>query len=136
MPPWAETPAIAHAKFTALSPSGAVGPDAAGAVVVAVGVPAMPGSSACVRMTPARAVIPRQPISLRGPGDQISGARRQKPELVPLDRLAEQFDFTSPRWKGRNTVETCEGILDGHIHAFKSIPIPGGSTGCLPTGVR
>ena len=45
----------------------------------------------------------------------------EKPELVPLDRLAEQFDFAPPRWKGRNTVETCEGILDGKVHAFVAL---------------
>lgn len=42
----------------------------------------------------------------------------EKPELVPLDRLAEMFDFTPPREKGLNTVEACEGILKGEIDAF------------------
>ncbi|HEY2345963.1 MAG TPA: FdhF/YdeP family oxidoreductase [Xanthomonadaceae bacterium] len=40
------------------------------------------------------------------------------PALVPLDRLAQQYGFEPPRGKGLNTVETCEGILDGSVHAF------------------
>ncbi len=42
----------------------------------------------------------------------------EKPELVPLDRLADMFDFNPPREKGLNTVEACEGILKGEIDAF------------------
>ena len=42
----------------------------------------------------------------------------EKPELVPLDRLAEQYSFNPPRKKGLNTVETCEGVLDGSVRAF------------------
>ena len=42
----------------------------------------------------------------------------EKPELVPLDRLAELFDFEPPRDKGRTTVEVCEGMLDGSVKAF------------------
>ena len=42
----------------------------------------------------------------------------EKPELVPLDRLAEQFGFEPPREKGMNTVETCEGILSGTVKSF------------------
>ncbi len=42
----------------------------------------------------------------------------EKPELVPMDRLAEQYGFEPPREKGLNTVETCEAILDGKINAF------------------
>lgn len=42
----------------------------------------------------------------------------EKPELVPLDHLERRFAFTAPRDKGRNTVETCEGILDGSVQAF------------------
>ena len=37
----------------------------------------------------------------------------EKPELVPLDKLRELYDFEPPREKGLNTVEACEGILDG-----------------------
>jgi molybdopterin-dependent oxidoreductase alpha subunit len=42
----------------------------------------------------------------------------EKPELVPLDKLAEIFEFEPPREKGRTTVEVCEGILDGSVKAF------------------
>ena len=42
----------------------------------------------------------------------------EKPELVPLERLAQQFGFEPPREKGLNTVEACEGILAGSVHAF------------------
>ncbi|MGH8184493.1 MAG: FdhF/YdeP family oxidoreductase [Rhodanobacteraceae bacterium] len=40
------------------------------------------------------------------------------PALVPLDRLAEQYGFEPPREKGLNTVECCEGVLDGSVHGF------------------
>ena len=42
----------------------------------------------------------------------------EKPELVPLDRLAELFDFEPPREKGRTTVEVCEGVIDGSVKGF------------------
>ncbi|HEY1300929.1 MAG TPA: FdhF/YdeP family oxidoreductase, partial [Stellaceae bacterium] len=42
----------------------------------------------------------------------------EKPELAPLDKLAEQFGFAPPRDKGRNTVETCEGVLNGEVRGF------------------
>ena len=42
----------------------------------------------------------------------------EKPELVPLDRLGEQFDFEPPRHPGYNTVEACEAILAGKVKAF------------------
>jgi molybdopterin-dependent oxidoreductase alpha subunit len=42
----------------------------------------------------------------------------EKPELVPLDKLAEFYEFEPPRHKGRDTVETCEGILDGSVKGF------------------
>lgn len=42
----------------------------------------------------------------------------EKPELVPLDRLADQFGFTPPRDKGFNTVEACEAIIAGKVSAF------------------
>lgn len=42
----------------------------------------------------------------------------EKPELVPLDKYAKQFGFEPPREKGMNTVETCEGVLDGKVKAF------------------
>lgn len=40
------------------------------------------------------------------------------PTLVPLDRLAAQYGFEPPREKGLNTVEACEGALDGSVHGF------------------
>ena len=42
----------------------------------------------------------------------------EKPELVPLDKLAEMFDFDPPREEGRTTVTVCEGVLDGSVRAF------------------
>jgi molybdopterin-dependent oxidoreductase alpha subunit len=42
----------------------------------------------------------------------------EKPELVPLDKLAEQFDFDPPRDEGLTTVRVCEGVLDGSVRAF------------------
>ena len=42
----------------------------------------------------------------------------EKPELVPMDRLAEQYGFAPPREAGLNTVEACEAILAGGIEAF------------------
>lgn len=42
----------------------------------------------------------------------------EKPELVPLDRLADMFGFEPPREKGMNTVEACEGLIAGKVRAF------------------
>jgi molybdopterin-dependent oxidoreductase alpha subunit len=42
----------------------------------------------------------------------------EKPSLVPLDRLAEQYHFNPPREAGYNTVEACEAILENKIKAF------------------
>jgi len=42
----------------------------------------------------------------------------EKPELAPLDRLADLYGFEPPRTKGLNTVEACEGVLDGSVRAF------------------
>jgi len=42
----------------------------------------------------------------------------EKPELVPLDSLAEQFGFEPPREEGMNTVTACEKILSGEVKAF------------------
>jgi molybdopterin-dependent oxidoreductase alpha subunit len=42
----------------------------------------------------------------------------EKPELVPLDRLAEMFAFEPPRDKGMTTVEACEGLHTGRTRAF------------------
>jgi len=45
----------------------------------------------------------------------------EKPELVPLDRLEKQFGFSAPRHKGRDTVSTIEGLLEGSVRAFISL---------------
>jgi molybdopterin-dependent oxidoreductase alpha subunit len=42
----------------------------------------------------------------------------EKPKLVPLDKLAEQYGFEPPREEGLNTVTACEAMLDGKINAF------------------
>ena len=42
----------------------------------------------------------------------------EKPELVPLDKLEQQFAFTAPRDKGLNTVEACEKIMLRRVQAF------------------
>jgi molybdopterin-dependent oxidoreductase alpha subunit len=42
----------------------------------------------------------------------------EKPELAPLDKLKELYGFEPPRNKGLNTVEACEGILNGTVNAF------------------
>jgi molybdopterin-dependent oxidoreductase alpha subunit len=42
----------------------------------------------------------------------------EKPELVPLDRLREQYGFEPPRKPGLNTVEACEAIIRGEVRAF------------------
>lgn len=42
----------------------------------------------------------------------------EKPELAPLDKLAELYGFEPPREKGLNTVEACEGVLAGRVRAF------------------
>jgi molybdopterin-dependent oxidoreductase alpha subunit len=45
----------------------------------------------------------------------------EKPELVPLDTLAQMFDFEPPRDKGLTTVDACEGIRDGSVKGFVSL---------------
>jgi molybdopterin-dependent oxidoreductase alpha subunit len=42
----------------------------------------------------------------------------EKPELVPLDKLEQQFGFQAPRDTGLNTVEVCEKILSDEVCAF------------------
>jgi molybdopterin-dependent oxidoreductase alpha subunit len=42
----------------------------------------------------------------------------EKPELAPLDKLKELYHFEPPRDKGLNTVEVCEGVLDGSVRGF------------------
>jgi molybdopterin-dependent oxidoreductase alpha subunit len=42
----------------------------------------------------------------------------EKPELVPLDKLAELYRFEPPREKGMNTVESCEAVIHRQAKAF------------------
>ncbi len=42
----------------------------------------------------------------------------EKPDLVPLDKLAELFHFEPPREEGLNTVAACQAIVDGRVDAF------------------
>lgn len=45
----------------------------------------------------------------------------EKPELAPLDKLAEQYGFEPPREKGLNTIEMCEALRDGKLKALVSL---------------
>jgi molybdopterin-dependent oxidoreductase alpha subunit len=42
----------------------------------------------------------------------------EKPELAPLDKLAQLYQFEPPREKGMNTVEVCEAVCAGSVAAF------------------
>lgn len=42
----------------------------------------------------------------------------EKPELAPLDKLAELYGFEPPRKKGLNTVAACRAVIDGKVRAF------------------
>ena len=42
----------------------------------------------------------------------------EKPELAPLDVLEKRYGFSAPRDKGLNTVEACQGVLDGRVKGF------------------
>lgn len=68
--------------------------------------------------------------SLRGHSN-VQGQRTvgitEKPELVPLDTFAERYRFEPPREKGRATVQTCEGVLDGSVRGFIGL---GGNFAC------
>ena len=41
----------------------------------------------------------------------------EKPELAPLDRLAEMYGFEPPRHEGFTTVTACQAMLDGRVRA-------------------
>jgi molybdopterin-dependent oxidoreductase alpha subunit len=45
----------------------------------------------------------------------------EKPEMVPVDKLRELFAFEAPKEEGLNTVEACEGIIDGSVRALLSL---------------
>jgi molybdopterin-dependent oxidoreductase alpha subunit len=42
----------------------------------------------------------------------------EDPSKVPVDKIEALFGFQVPKNKGRATVETCEGILDGSVRGF------------------
>ncbi len=45
----------------------------------------------------------------------------EKPELVPLDKIREQFGFEPSLEKGHTTVDACEAIKDGSVKGFVSL---------------
>lgn len=61
------------------------------------------------------------PTPVRGHSN-VQGQRTvgitEKTELVPVDKLAEQYGFSPPRTKGLDTVESCRGVIDGSVKAF------------------
>lgn len=42
----------------------------------------------------------------------------EDPAKMPVDKIEALFGFKVPKKKGRATVETCEGILDGSVRGF------------------
>ncbi len=64
------------------------------------------------------------PCPVRGHSN-VQGQRTvgitEKPELAPLDALKARYGFEPPRDKGRDTVEACEGVIDGSVRAFVSL---------------
>ena len=58
----------------------------------------------------------------------------EKPELVPMDKLAAQYQFNPPRNTGLNTVEACEAVLNGDIKAF--IMLGGNFVRAIPDRAR
>ena len=61
------------------------------------------------------------PTPVRGHSN-VQGQRTvgitEKTELVPVDRLEQQYGFKAPREKGLDTVESCRGVIDGSVKAF------------------
>ncbi|MDB5714118.1 MAG: formate dehydrogenase [Sphingomonadales bacterium] len=61
------------------------------------------------------------PTPVRGHSN-VQGQRTvgitEKTELVPVDKLAEQYGFSPPREKGLDTIESCRGVIDGSVKAF------------------
>jgi molybdopterin-dependent oxidoreductase alpha subunit len=54
----------------------------------------------------------------------------EKPDLAPLDRLAQQYGFAPPRDLGMNTVEVCEAMQRNKVKAF--IGLGGNFTRAVP----
>jgi molybdopterin-dependent oxidoreductase alpha subunit len=58
----------------------------------------------------------------------------EKPEKVPSDKLKALFDLDVRKEKGRTTVETCEGLIDGSVKAIVSLG--GNLLRAVPDGPR
>jgi molybdopterin-dependent oxidoreductase alpha subunit len=58
----------------------------------------------------------------------------EKPELAPLDKMEQRYGFKAPRDKGLNTVEVCQGVLDGSVKGF--IGLGGNFIRAIPETVR
>ncbi|CAB3787330.1 FdhF/YdeP family oxidoreductase [Paraburkholderia fynbosensis] len=60
------------------------------------------------------------PSPIRGHSN-VQGQRTvgitEKPELAPLDKLAEQYHFEPPRTQGMATVDACKGVINGKVRA-------------------
>ena len=60
------------------------------------------------------------PTPVRGHSN-VQGQRTvgitEKTELVPVDKLKEQYGFDPPTEKGLDTIETCRGVIDGSVKA-------------------
>ena len=54
----------------------------------------------------------------------------EKPENVPLDKLAELYNFEPPRHEGVTTVTGCEAMLTGKVKAF--VALGGNFTRAVP----
>ena len=61
------------------------------------------------------------PTPVRGHSN-VQGQRTvgitEKTELAPVEKLKELYGFDPPTEKGLDTVETCQGIVDGSVRAF------------------
>ena len=64
------------------------------------------------------------PAPIRGHSN-VQGQRTvgitEKPELAPLDELAQQFSFEPPRHKGMNVVEAFQAMLEGKVSAVLNL---------------
>ena len=64
------------------------------------------------------------PSPIRGHSN-VQGQRTvgitEKPELAPLDKLAEQFSFEPPRDTGMNIVDACQAMLEGKVDVVMSL---------------
>lgn len=58
----------------------------------------------------------------------------EKPELAPLAKRESRYGFKAPRTKGLNTVETCQGVINGQVKAF--IGLGGNFVRAVPETLR